>query len=103
MILAGQRNPSQTLNLYTISREKLFDEKLLAIAKNYERLEELDHAMEWGLIRNPNNFTNVINSYYLWVMNKTPFNKFPQLRILFEFNKEKGIINLIDLEEIGKV
>jgi len=82
-----------------IVREHSFDSQLNKIAGNYERLDELDSAIDWGLSRAPTKFVNFAADFYLWKMERISKN-FPQLRIVYRYDSEAHTVYLIAVEEI---
>lgn len=98
---SGQPHTSQHTTLYTIIREPAFDEKMMLIAKNYERLDDLDSAIDWQLARNPKEFDNIEDTpLYLWRFAPV-LDGFPQLVIIFRFDEDLGRVTLIDVREVA--
>jgi hypothetical protein len=65
-------------------RESKFDAKIKLIAETYQRMDELDQAIEWGLSRNPKRFNHICADFYLWKTEKL-IGDIPQLRILYRY------------------
>ena len=77
-------------------REKAFDTKIKSIAKSYRRMDELDHAIEWGLERNPKQFYNICDDFYLWKTDRL-IKGIPQLRILYRYVETTIYLVAVDL------
>jgi hypothetical protein len=80
-------------------REAAFDSKINSIAKDYRRMHELDLAIEWGLQRNPKQFYNIREDFYLWKTDRL-IDDVPQLRILYRFDEKEATVYLIEADEI---
>lgn len=94
----GQTKQQQATEHYAIVREHQFDESHTAIAGSYERMDEMDSAIDWALARNPQYFTNIIDDYYLWKSDK--IDGFPACRIVYHVDEVEKRVTLIDIEEV---
>ncbi len=74
-------------------REPLFDNFILTLAQSNARMEEMDRAIEWALMRNPTRFRQVQEGYFLWKF--SPVEGFPTLEILYRYDEETNTVFLI--------
>ena len=81
---------------YAIERELEFDEDCKKFAGSYERLAELDEAIDWVIQRNPTRFIP-IDGFYMWKTDKII--NLPSLLIIFKVDDAKRMVTLIGIEE----
>ena len=89
--------------MYTIIREKSFDEQLEIIARKYPRMAELDSAIDWALSRGPTEIPNVVRisyDYYLWVTDEFYIHDIPMIRILYRVDNENQTVYLLAITEV---
>lgn len=92
--------PPNLHQFYSIQRELEFDKDCEAFAHNYERLAELDEAIDWVLMRNPTRFVQY-DGYYIWRSEKVT--NFPAFFIIYQVDEVNRIVNLVGIEEIVEV
>ena len=80
-------------------RESVFDSKIKEIARSYERMHEFDQAIEWGLERNPKQFYNICEDFYLWKTERL-VSEIPQLRILYRYVESEKTVYFVAVDEI---
>lgn len=89
--------------MFSIVREKEFDEQITNLSRDYSRMYDLDNAIDWVLSRRPNKIPNLIKfppHYYLWITDEFWKLDIPMLRILFRIDKEKSIVYLLSVQEV---
>ena len=84
---------------YQIIREPLFEEQFKKIGNNYDRIADIERSIDWALARNPKRFPKITPHLHLWKTNKFSHN-FPQLRIAYLIDEPKGVVHLVEVEEI---
>src|SRR4051812_27054019 len=85
----------------TIIREPAFDAELGKIAGSYQRLADLDDAIDWALSRQPERFFRMSDGYHFWKMERISPH-FPQLRIIYYYDVWKNTVLLIAVSEINQ-
>lgn len=93
------------MSLCQVIREDTYESCLEDIAENYSRAYELDSAIDWALSRiedNEEEFINIRDDYYLWVMEELPVEDIPRVRIMFEYEKETDKVFLISIDEFNR-
>jgi hypothetical protein len=83
---------------YTIVREKSFQEKMEVFIADYERLAEVDSALDWALARQPHSFTQLINDTYFLVTEDLGEFGIPSLKILYLIEPAEKRVLLIDVD-----
>jgi len=91
------------LLLPTVIRENDYDSILAQVSKTFDRMEELDHAIEWAIIRaiekGSKRFAPLGNGGYIWRLNSiSP--SFPPLLVTFYYDEPKQTIHLIALKKV---
>ena len=93
---------SKGSDLCHIIKDTNYDENVTEISKNdIHRFVQIDSAIDWEMQRiskNPEMFDEVRPGYYLHKFIK--LDGFPQLRILFEYNKSTHTVTLLSMSEI---
>ncbi len=86
-------------SFFTVIREKEFDSQLEEICTRYQRMSELDHAIDWALSRKPHSFRHISGDYYLWVTEKLISDDFPKVKILYKVDDVNRTVVLISIED----
>ncbi|KAA6440271.1 hypothetical protein FEM33_06605 [Dyadobacter flavalbus] len=89
-------------SLCQIIREKEFDESVKEILKEFDRIFELDSAIDWVLSRNPTpEEIEKIDElgHYLWVTEDFTRFGIPSVRILYNYDEIERIVTLIGIEK----
>lgn len=101
MMSNGPEKQLETELLCNVIREPEFEEQAMSISKNYQRLDDLDQAIDWALarfFRSPEIFYLIEDDKYLYKTDK--IYGFPQLRILFSVDEDLKTIKLLSIQEI---
>lgn len=90
--------------MYTIRREILFENQFTKISKDYNRIADLESAIDWFLVRANSDekyVTRIGNpgDHFLWKFNDI-HKDFPQLLILYKVDNKKEMIYLISVKEV---
>lgn len=95
----GHSQRLASASLCQIIKENEFIDNLKEIVKDFERVLELEEAIDWALSRNPTpeEIEKIEEDYYLWVTED--FEKFgiPSVRVVYHFNSEGRIVTLISI------
>src|SRR5688572_27247401 len=89
--------------MFSIVREKSFDEQINLIARNYTRMGELDNAIDWALGRKPTKIPNIVKisyDYYLWVTDEFYKIDIPMVRILYKVDQANKTVYLLSISEV---
>lgn len=88
---------------YSFIKESEYDSKLEAISSNFVRMDELDHAIEWGIAHNPDGlgegFEALGDGYFLWKMAKIS-RLFPVLLIFYRVEDGAKKVTLLRVKEV---
>ncbi len=89
--------------MYTIVREKSFDEQVEIITRRHFRMKDLDHAIDWALSRKPTEIPNIVKisyEYYLWVTAEFYNIDIPMVKILYRVERETNTVYLFTIAEV---
>ena len=87
--------------MFTIIREREFDEVIEQLTINHSRMNDLDAAIDWALSRAPNRIPNSVQlmpNYFLWVTDEFYDLEIPIVRILFKI--EGNTVILLAISEV---
>ena len=96
---------SEAPEFYQIIRQKLFDAQLVSICDSYNRMKEVDMAIDWALCRfNAKEMEDDIiplgkKNYYMWILSRLLIPGFVQVRIVFHVDEFHKKITLIEISE----
>jgi len=86
------------MDTWQIVKKPSYERHLERLSKDYERIDELSHAIDWALSRNPKRFTSIIGKDYIW---KTPKRRgFPQVRVFYQIDEKSQTVYLLAIAEV---
>lgn len=94
----GLSQKLQNTGLCSIIKENSFVEELKLISKSNDRFLDFEDMIDWALSRAPEKFHSMEDNYYLWKTSE--LKDFPELLILYHFDKIKNQITLINIVKV---
>lgn len=89
--------------MYTIRREEQFEQQFALIAKDFERVADIESSIDWFLSRSCTNLKYVSQldqaGYYLW-RQELVHSDFPQLLILYKVDHSAEMILLLAVKRL---
>jgi len=89
--------------MFAIIREHSFEEQMLRLTGTYERMAELDQAIDWALRKHPHRIPNIVRfppDFFLWVTDEFFEINIPSVRILYRIDSQIHTVYLISIQEI---
>jgi hypothetical protein len=83
---------------YSIVRERSFQDKFESFIKDYQRLAEVESAIDWALARRPHSFTQIATDTYFLVTEDLGEFGIPSLQILYMIDSSERRVLLIDVD-----
>jgi hypothetical protein len=89
--------------MFAIVREQSFEEQMLRLTGAYQRMAELDRAIDWALAKHPHRIPNIVRfppDFYLWVTDEFFEINIPSVRILYRIDSQTHTVYLLSIQEI---
>ena len=84
----------------SVDREKAYDDALASISGSFERMDEIDSAIEWAIIhlqfKPRKSMVTIKPNCYVWRLRKIS-NKFPDVAVAFALDESERKIYLVNL------
>lgn len=91
--------------MFAIVREPAFEEQMLRLVKTYQRMAQLDQAIDWALRKHPHRIPNIVRfppDYYLWVTDEFFEIDIPSVRILYRIDSSIHTVYLLSIVEVSE-
>jgi hypothetical protein len=88
---------------YRVKKSSKCQDQFRALAEEFDRMQELNNAIEWYLSRMPRAYAFCIEGdTFLWVTDDLA-NGFPLLRILYSVNDDDRTVVILSIQKTPKV
>lgn len=90
--------------MYSIVREPLYDSHLEELFTKYDRMKDLDNAIEWALSRKPSSIPDSVHiedNFYIWTTEEFSTG-IPTVRIVYRVDEDTKTVSLKAISEISE-